>query len=230
MIDDGLEVPINTPVKLFFNEDLKYRSDYLQIRAKIDNNKPIKVEVSTIKKTLRKIIWSDSRDTRISSDKTYLKYYYVLNGFHNINAPQYNCVYFAKGTVIEMVLTSYDDELHWITIGDPIVGRYKYRYEYSTSPSWNITAEAVVYASGLKIQWGNFTYHSTSNDEFEETYFPVRFNNTPSMSFTFDTNVGSGALDADVVHRDTPYAFDTKRWKLHSAAEGTYGYWQAIGY
>ena len=157
-----------------------------------------------------------------------LSFHNALKGFDDEGNAEYASIYFTNNTAIELI---YNDN-YWIIIGDPIVGRYHFMYEYYTAPSWNVSAKAVVYASGLKIQWGSFTHHSASGDKYatQETYFPVEFDQTPSMSFTFDTNVGSGALDAGVVHRDTPYAFDTKRWKLHSAAEGTYGYWQAIGY
>ena len=234
IIDDLDDIPVNTSIKLYFKENLTAISDkkYLLIYPRIGTHPRHIITSQTNVLNLNRHSNSNKTTTQLSHSKEWLSSYRFMNGdnsgYSDSVAPTYTNLFFTEGTVLEVFLDNKDGD--FILVGDPIVGRYEYNYNYAVAPTWDITANAIVYASGLKIQWGNFTYHSASNDATMETYFPVPFLNLPSMSFTFDTNVGSGALDAGVVHRDTPYAFDASRWKLHAAVDGTYGYWQAIGY
>lgn len=145
----------------------------------------------------------------------------VLTGFDT--KAIYTKVYFRKHTALEIFLDSEVGSFE--IVGNPIVGRYKYEYE---SLSWNITACAVVYASGLKIQWGNFNPLAASGDETKGTYFPVKFEDTPSMSFTFKAD--SNHTDHTVYYQDFPYAVSKSKWKFNEGADNNGGTWIAIGY
>jgi hypothetical protein len=221
MIDDGLNVSVKTPIKLFFNEDLIADSDKLRIFPGLGlKNYPR--PVYTTYEGCFTLLKNGLREMKYGNLNT-LSPHNVLTGFNTTEAI-YTKVYFKRHTTIEIFLGS--EEGGFEIVGNPIIGRYKYECEYD-SPSWNITANAVVYASGLKIQWGNFNPHSASDDTsaVKGTYFPVMFDNTPSMSFTFNAN-----SDHTVYYQDCPCAVSNEKWKLYKEADGNIGTWIAIGY
>ena len=229
-IDDGKFPFMNgNSVKLFFKEDFSLSGAYyLMIASGPKNTQPKKVAVSSIRNF--KIIaggpHSSEGDEETYQDECFLHYHTVLIGFDSENNPKYIEKLFAKGTVVELILTPYNGDKGWMVVGDPIVGRYEYNRKYFAAPPWNITANAVVYASGLKIQWGNFNPRAASNDAFavKGTYFPVKFENTPSMSFSYNNT------DNNVARNDVPYAVDRQKWKINSGYEKNKGTWMAIGY